>query len=41
MIVVALTLVGVAAPCDNTPTGQEIQEAILNSKHTMILVTRG
>jgi hypothetical protein len=36
MIVVALTLVGTAAPCGDAPMRQDIQEAIANSKHTMI-----
>jgi hypothetical protein len=40
MIVVALTLVDAAAPCGDTPTRQEIQEAIINSKHMMILAAR-
>jgi hypothetical protein len=33
MIIVVLTLVGVAAPCRDAPTWQEIQEVIANSKH--------
>jgi hypothetical protein len=41
MIVVALLLVGAVAPCGDAPMRQEIQEAIANSKHTIILVTRG
>jgi hypothetical protein len=35
MIVVALTLVGATAPCDNAPTRQGIQEVKVDSKHTM------
>jgi hypothetical protein len=35
IIVVALTLVGVATPCGDAPTRQEIQEAKANSKHRM------
>jgi hypothetical protein len=35
MIVVALTLVGATAPCGNAPTRQGIQEAKVDSKHTM------
>jgi hypothetical protein len=35
MIVVILTLIGTVAPCGDAPTRQEIQEAIVNSKHTM------
>jgi hypothetical protein len=36
MIVVALTLVGAAAPCSGAPIRQGIQEAKANSKHTII-----
>jgi hypothetical protein len=36
MIVVTLTLISAAAPCGDAPTRQEIQEAIVNSKHMII-----
>jgi hypothetical protein len=40
MIVVALTLVGAAVPCNDALTRQRIQEVKANSKHTMTLATR-
>jgi hypothetical protein len=35
MIIVALTLISMAAPCDDAPTRQGIQEVKANSIHTM------
>jgi hypothetical protein len=40
IIVVALILVGAAAPCDDAPSRQGIQEAKANSKHMMIHTCR-